>query len=84
MDDVITKRDQLITADDAARISREYGLADCDAHWWKVQGDKGKLPSVSVKRRRRFLRSHVEAYIRRRVDFLIARTPRDLHPWWRR
>ena len=75
------KKHQLVTIEEAAKISAEFGLGDLDAHWWKIQGQKHRLPGVTINRRRRFLKSHVEAYIRRQISFLIVRTPRDIGPW---
>ena len=65
-------KEKMISASEAAQLAAEYGLADLDADWWTDQVDQGSLAAVVIKRRRRFFRDDVEAFLNGKVLQLHA------------
>lgn len=67
---------QLITLDDAAALAAGYGLTDLNRKFWARLVDDSRLAAQVVKRRRRVLREHVEAFIQSKINLLRACPPR--------
>ncbi|MDB5665043.1 MAG: hypothetical protein JWS11_1586 [Cypionkella sp.] len=56
-----------LTYDEVCLVFHTHGLTDIDSDWVKRTAKLGSLPFVIVRGTRRFLRSEIDAYIKRLV-----------------
>ena len=56
-----------LTYDEVCLVFHTHGLTDIDSDWVKRTAKCGYLPFVIVRGTRRFLRSEVDAYIKRLI-----------------